>query len=194
MHTTNLRGYSEGVWRALPPAFSIIFLIAVWGMVARFSGLPAFILPSPGAVFGSVWGNRLLLAEAVGYTVGATLVGLVIAVWLALVCALVMDVVPLVRRALYPLIVVSQTIQILAVAPLIILWVGLGARSTVAIVVLFCFFPVVISLLHGFEGTPASYVRQMQVARASRWQVWRYVRLPFALPGALCGASDCHYL
>ncbi len=171
----------------LPPLLSIALLLLLWSAVAQLTHLPPLLLPAPRAVLNALLEDRAILKEAITYTLVATLIGLSIALLIAFIAALAMDLIPLVRRALYPLVVVSQTIQILAVAPLIILWIGLGIRSTIAIVVLFCFFPVLISLVQGLEETPQSYMRQLHIMRATPLQLWWHLRLPYALPSLFAG-------
>ena len=173
--------------RYIAPLVSLCALVALWALIGRITALPPFILPSPSLVAQELWHNRIVLMRAIGATLSATIIGLGIALSIALGVALAMDLIPLVRHALYPLAVVSQTIQILAVAPLIILWIGLGIRSTIAIVVLFCFFPVLISLVQGLADTPMSFMRQFAIMRASPLQTWWHARLPYALPSLFSG-------
>ena len=171
----------------LPPLLSIGLLLLLWGIIVQLTHVPPLLLPAPRAVINALWEDRAILKVAIAYTLVATLIGLSIALLIALIAALAMDLIPLMRRALYPLVVVSQTIQILAVAPLIILWIGLGVRSTIAIVILFCFFPVLISLIQGLEGTPLSYMRQLHIMRATPLQIWWHLRFPYALSSLFAG-------
>lgn len=138
-------------WRRdiLPPAALILFLIAGWFFAAKISGLSSFILPDPVEVIKAGWETRDLLIDAVGNTLLATGIGLTLALVIGVGIAALMDFWPLVHRALYPILVVSQTIQILAIAPILVIWFGFGLTPTILTVVLFCFFPLAISTADG---------------------------------------------
>ena len=171
----------------LPPLGVIAALIAAWIGAVRVFDLPGFILPAPAEVLGAAWATRARLVPAILETTAAALVGLGAALGISIVTALGMDMYPLFRRACYPLIFLSQTVQILAVAPLIIIWFGFGRPSTLLITILFCFFPITVALVQGLANTPRAYVAQLRVLHASRWQIWRYARFPAALPALFSG-------
>ena len=136
-------------WRRdiIPPTALIVILIIGWYFVAKVSGLSSFILPTPFDVIRAGWETRALLLNAIGITLLSTGIGLVLALIAGIGIAAMMDFSPLAHRALYPILVVSQTIQILAIAPILIIWFGFGLMPTIFIVVLFCFFPLAILVL-----------------------------------------------
>lgn len=171
----------------LPSLCSIGGLVVAWIAIIAITDLPAFILPTPWRVLAEVWNDRAFLLAAMLSTASVSLLGLLLAIALAFLCSMVMDLFPIMLRAWYPLIVLSQTVQILAVAPLIIIWFGFGVQSTLIIVVLFCFFPISIALTNGLQNTPPEYMRQIRTLRVNRWQIWRFVRLPSALPSFFAG-------
>jgi len=106
------------IWRdALPPLLLILILVLVWQLVAEQGGLSAFILPSPTGVAQAAWETRSLLLPAIGSTLVATMIGLAIATLLGIAIAAAIDLSAVARRALYPILVASQTVQILAIAP-----------------------------------------------------------------------------
>lgn len=162
-------------------------LLVAWLTLIALTRLPPFILPAPQQVLAEIVLDRAILFPAVLTTLGASLTGLLIAILLAFLASMVMDLSPSILRACYPLVVLSQTVQILAIAPLIIIWFGFGVQSTLIIVVLFCFFPITIALVNGLRHTPAEYTRQFRAMHASKWQIWRFVRLPSALPAFCSG-------
>jgi ABC-type nitrate/sulfonate/bicarbonate transport system permease component len=170
------------------PAFALIaILIAGWYAAAALSGLKPFVLPSPGDVVRAGWQTRGLLASAVGSTLLATAIGLVLALVAGVGLAALMDLWPLARRAVYPLLVVSQTLQILAIAPILVIWFGFGLAPTVLIVVLFCFFPLAVSTADGLTASDPDHIALLQAMGATRPQVWRLVRVPSALPSFFSG-------
>lgn len=176
-------------WRRqlLPPLVLIVVLVLGWYFVARVSGLSSFVLPSPVEVLKAAWETRSLLLEAVGNTILATFVGLVVALLAGLGLAALVDFWPLARRAIYPLLVVSQTVQILAIAPILVIWFGFGLAPTVSIVALFCFFPLTMSTASGLASADPELIALLRAMGAGRLQIWRVVRLPAALPSFFTG-------
>ncbi len=176
-------------WRrdVAPPVCLIVILALGWYFVAKASGLGSFVLPSPLDVMRAAWETRYLLLDAVGTTMLATGIGLVLALLAGIGLAALVDFWPLAHRALYPILVVSQTIQILAIAPILVIWLGFGMTPTVSIVVLFCFFPLTISTADGLASSDPELIALLRAMGATRRQIWRMVRLPSALPSFFTG-------
>lgn len=172
---------------AFPPLLLIGFVLLAWQTVAERSGLSAFILPSPVQVARAAWETRGLLGEAIAVTLLETLLGLALALALGVGLAAAMDFSAWLRRALYPLLVASQTVQVLAIAPLLIIWFGFGLLPKILIVVLVCFFPLAVSTADGLASADPDLVALLRAMGATRRQVWRLVRLPSALPAFFSG-------
>ncbi len=172
---------------AIPTALLILLVLLAWQVTAARSGLSAFILPSPLQVAGAAWETRQLLVRAIGTTMLETAVGLAVALALGIAIAACMDLVGFLRRALYPILVASQTVQILAIAPLLIIWFGFGLLPKVIIVVLICFFPLAVNTADGLASADPDLVALLQAMGANRRQIWRMVRLPSALPSFFSG-------
>ncbi|UCC17467.1 MAG: ABC transporter permease [Dehalococcoidales bacterium] len=171
----------------VPPIALIAVLIIGWYFIAEVSGLSSFILPTPWEVIKAGWDTRSILVNAIGNTLLATGIGLVLALITGTGIAALMDFWPLMNRALYPILVVSQTIQILAIAPIFIIWFGFGLTPTILTVILFCFFPLAISTADGLTSSDPELIALLRTMKASRWQIWRMVRLPSALPSFFSG-------
>lgn len=176
-------------WRRdiVPPTVLIVILIIGWYFVAKVSGLSSFILPNPLDVIQSGWETRDLLLNAISTTLLATGIGLVLALITGVGIAALMDFWPLAHRALYPILVVSQTIQILAIAPIMIIWFGFGVTPTIFIVVLFCFFPLAVSTADGLTSSDPDLMALLRAMGANKRQIWRMVRMPSALPSFFSG-------
>ncbi len=170
-----------------PPLILIALLVLGWFFIARVSGLRPFILPTPADVVRAAWETRGLLLGAVGTTLLATSLGLALALVAGVGTAFLMDFWPLMRRALYPLLVVSQTVQVLAIAPILVIWFGFGLTPSVLIVVLFCFFPLAVATADGLTSADPEHVALLHAMGARKWQVWRLVRVPSALPSFFSG-------
>jgi ABC-type nitrate/sulfonate/bicarbonate transport system permease component len=172
---------------ALPPALTIVLGFLTWDAVAAVSGLPPFILPSPGRVMSAALATRNLLGEAIGTTMIETALGLAISLALGVMLAAAMDLSTFLRRALYPILVASQTVQILAIAPLLIIWFGFGLLPKVIVVVLVCFFPLAVSTADGLASADPDLIALLRAMGATRGQIWWIVRLPAALPSFFSG-------
>lgn len=170
-----------------PPVLLIAILVLGWYFVTKVSGLGSFILPSPLDVVRAGWETRDLLLDAIGTTMLATTIGLVLALVAGIGLAALVDFWPLAHRALYPILVVSQTIQILAIAPILVIWLGFGMTPTISVVVLFCFFPLTISTADGLASADPELIALLRAMGANKGQIWRMVRLPSALPSFFTG-------
>ncbi len=170
----------------LAPAAAGVLILSVWQLGVQLSGVPPSFLPSPWVVFSTLVAQRDLLWDNSLTTLLETVVGVSLAVASALVWALLLDRSRLLRRALTPYLVASQTIPIIVLAPLMLLWFGFGLLPKVLLVALFAFFPIVLSTLSGLDETPAEHHDLMRSFAASPWQTFR-LRWPSALPSFLAG-------
>lgn len=173
--------------KTLPPLILLLLIVAAWGVTATASDLPGFILPSPADVIRAGWETRQVLLPALWTTLVETAIGLAMAIALAAVIAATIDLSSVLRRAIYPLLVASQTVQILAIAPLLILWFGFGLTSKVVIVVLICFFPLALSMADGLASADPDLVALFRSMGAGRGQIWRMIRVPSAMPAFFSG-------
>jgi len=168
---------------------SIFLMLLVWQLVAWFGGFPAFILPSPAMV-----GARFMLAIRDGsllrntaVTLGEVLAGLVLGVSVASVLGYLLARSLKLERLLSPYIVASQSIPIVAIAPLLVIWFGPGLFSKVLVCALIVFFPVLVNTVVGVRSVPEDLRDLMRSLQATRWQTLRYLELPAALPVFLGG-------
>jgi ABC-type nitrate/sulfonate/bicarbonate transport system permease component len=170
-----------------PPLLLIGSVVVVWQLVAMSSGISPLVLPTPIQIAQAGWETRAQLATAIGYTMLETVLGLSISILIGIFIAALMDFFRPVRRALYPILVVSQTVQILAIAPLLVIWFGFGLLPKVLIVILICFFPMTVSTADGLASAEPEQIALLRSMGASRAQIWRIVRLPAALPSFFSG-------
>jgi ABC-type nitrate/sulfonate/bicarbonate transport system permease component len=170
-----------------PPLLLIALLLLVWELYVRISGISPFVLPAPSQVLGSLWDFRAEAWRHLVPTVVETLVGFGISIAAATATAVALDRVALIRRAVEPLLVGSQTIPILAIAPLLVVWFGFGLVPKVLVVVLVTFFPITVALLDGFASTSADASELMRSFGASPGQTFRKLRWPSGLPGFFTG-------
>jgi ABC-type nitrate/sulfonate/bicarbonate transport system permease component len=180
--TFSLSGVRASLRWAWPAVTVVVLSIAVWQMYVEVSGIRPQVLPSPGRVLTQGWAQREAIAENAAATLQVTLVGFAVSLVLAWLLAIAVDFSPWLRRAFVPLFVVSQTLPIIAIAPLLIIWFGFGLLPKILVIALATFFPMAIGLIEGFAAADRDARALLATMGAGRWQQFRYVRLPSALP------------
>jgi NitT/TauT family transport system permease protein len=169
---------------------SLVSALVLWELAARYAGLPAFMLPSPGQVWDrfllSMQDGSLLRHTAV--TMFEILIGLALGFGAASILGYLLAKSRSVERLLSPYIVASQAIPIVAIAPLLVIWFDTGLTSKVLICALIVFFPVLINTIVGLRSVPEELQDLMRSLQATRWQMVRYLEVPSALPVMLGGA------
>ena len=166
--------------RWLAPTLTVAAVLVIWQAACSAGLVPSYLLPSPVQVVEALVGDAPLLAGHAVVTVEEAALGLVLGVAVGFAVALLMDRFELVYRALDPLITISQTIPTVAIAPLLVLWFGYDLLPKVLLVVLTTFFPVTVALASGFRSVDPDVIDLMRTMNASRWQVFRYAKLPAA--------------
>jgi NitT/TauT family transport system permease protein/putative hydroxymethylpyrimidine transport system permease protein len=170
-------------------ALLVLVLVGGWEAYVQLSAIDDIVLPAPTQVAAALYEDRVLLWSNFGVTAGEIGLGIALALALGLGSAVALHFSPALRRALYPLLVGSQTLPIPIVAPLLVVWFGFGLAPKLAIVALVCFFPIVVPTLDALERVDADQRKLMRTFGASRWQTFRIVEAPFALPGLFTGAK-----
>ncbi|HET7122123.1 MAG TPA: ABC transporter permease [Solirubrobacterales bacterium] len=179
--------------RWLLPLALIGLLLGLWqlaastGAIADALNLKPYLVPSPAEVASSLWENRGLLAENAWVTLREMLLGILCALAVGLVFATLMHRWQVLRDASYPLIVASQTIPIVVIAPILVVWFGYGLTAKIVLVALFCFFPITVNALDGLRSVDPEAVKLMRSLDASPWQRFWRVEAPTALPNVFTG-------
>ncbi len=164
------------------PALVLLGFLLLWQGIAMLIDA-AYILPTPVQVLQRLWELREpLFLVHLPATMGITGLGLLISVGLGILLAVFMDTSPTAERALYPLIVASQTIPTMAIAPLFVLWFGYSIWSKVLAAILITFFPVAITLHDGLRSTPREMEEYMRTGGAGRWEIFWKLKVPWAIP------------
>lgn len=170
---------TESSW---PSLIFLLLLIFFWEAVARISAVPEYILPLPSSIGQALLKNYPLLLTHSKSTLYAALLGLTCAVLIALSLGLLMHKFKILKTIFYPLLVASQTIPIIALAPIIMIWFGLGLLPKILIVALVCFFPLVINIVEGLANVDQDLMELMQVMGASPWDTFKNIQLPSIVP------------
>ena len=165
----------------LIPVAVIAALLILWQTAWMLEWVPRYMLPSPVMVVMAFVEDFGLLMSHAGVTLLEAVVGLVAGVLLGFVSAALMDAFPKVRQGLYPILVITQTVPPVAIAPLLILWFSYGITPKVILVVLVAYFPMAVGLLEGFQSADRDTIRLMKSMKANKWQIFWYVKFPNAL-------------
>jgi putative hydroxymethylpyrimidine transport system permease protein len=175
--------------RVLAPALVVAVFAGAWEAYARLGTVDDFILPAPSEVGRALvddrsllWDNLLVTAQEVG-------LGILAALLLGTALAIALHFSRTLRRGAYPLLVASQAVPVVIVAPLLVVWFGFGILPKLAIIALVCFFPVVVTTLDALAAVDPDQLKLMRTLDASRWQAFRWTEAPAALPAALSGAK-----
>jgi len=169
--------------------FSLLAALVLWEALTRLMNFPAFILPGPGLVWARFWQIAVdgsLLRHTLA-TLQEVLAGLALGVSAATTLGYLLAKSPLFERLLSPYIVASQSVPVVAIAPLLIIWFGTGIFSKVLICALIVFFPVLVNTVVGLRSVPEELVDMMRSLQSTRWQTVTYLEVPAALPVFLGG-------
>ena len=184
----------NGARRYLAPAVVILVLLGAWELAARWDwisnalNIEDFLVPAPSDIAKSLWEDRSLLTSNAWVTLKEVLLGFLIAAVAGVGFALLIHLSDTARRAVYPLLVASQTIPIVILAPILVVWFGFGLTPKLVIVALICFFPITVNMLDGLRSVDPDLTKMMRSLGAGRLQrLWR-AEIPTALPYAFSGA------
>ena len=184
----------SGARRYLAPAVVILVLLGAWELAARWDwisnalNIEDFLVPAPSDIAKSLWEDRSLLTSNAWVTLKEVLLGFLIAAVAGVGFALLIHLSDTARRAVYPLLVASQTIPIVILAPILVVWFGFGLTPKLVIVALICFFPITVNMLDGLRSVDPDLTKMMRSLGAGRLQrLWR-AEIPTALPYAFSGA------
>lgn len=177
----------EKYMRILLPTGAMILLLFVCEFFVRLNNLPLYVLPAPSKVLLTLFKELPTLWHHSIVTLSETLIGLLIAVVLALILSILMDAFGLFKSTIYPLLVVSQTIPVIVLAPLFIIYLGFGIAPKVLTVVLMCFFPIAVSFADGMAQLDINQINLLRSFGARWFAVYRLVKIPGAAPSLFSG-------
>jgi NitT/TauT family transport system permease protein/putative hydroxymethylpyrimidine transport system permease protein len=177
------------ILRALPALLLIAALIGAWELYVDTGGVDSLILPSPHQVASSLWNDRGLLWSSFLVTAREVVLGVLAATMIGLVLAVAIHFFHPIRLAVLPLVVASQAIPIVALAPVLVFWLGFGILPKLVVVALVSFFSIVITTLDGLASVDPELIKLMRTFDATRMRTFRHIELPAAIPGVFTGAK-----
>lgn len=171
----------------LIPVLFIAVLLFLWEAAVLIFKIPLYVLPSPVQVVKTLISERNILFGHALVTVAEAMAGISISLLLALFLGIAMDRFPLIKQGLYPILVVTQTVPMIVLAPILIIYMGFGVAPKILTVVLMCFFPIAVSFTDGMARIDGEYVHLVRSYGAAKWQVYSLVKIPAAIPSLLSG-------
>lgn len=182
-----LSGVGQRLSAVLPALGLAAAVLVVWEAAVRLFNIPQFVIPTPSAIAMALFEQRAALATASKATAIEVLFGFVLAAVVGVVVALAIVRFERFGKALYPLVVLFQTVPKVALAPIFILWFGYDLAPKIVLIVVIAFFPVAIDMLAGLQSVEPSFVALMRSVGASRGEILRRVRIPHSLPHLMAG-------
>lgn len=174
--------------RRLAPLLLVALGLAVWEVWVRLAGTPRWFLPPPSVIAQTLVSERALLLDNAWVTLQAVLLGFVVAIAAGVALAVAIDASTVVERAVYPIVVGSQAVPIVALAPLLLIWFGYGLLPKVIVAALIAFFPIAVNTVDGLRSADRETLDLLRTLGAGRWARFRLVKFPSALPFLFSGA------
>ena len=173
--------------RNIPSVVAVVALLGLWQLVCMTGWIPPYMLPSPIKVLQAFISELPLLWENSLITLQEAFLGLLLGVSVGFLVAVLMDTFDILYKAFYPLLIITQTIPSVAIAPLLVLWFGYEMTPKIVLIVISTFFPVTVGLLDGFRSADKDAIGLMRSMGANRLQIFRYIKFPSALPQLFSG-------
>jgi len=181
---STLRWRPHHVW---PPALVLLGVVVLWEVLTSTLHVSTTVLPGPALVLEATWEDRANLWPAIWTTTKEAVLGVALATVVAVALAVAIDWSRTVRRSFYPLMVTSQTLPIIVLAPLVVIWFGFGTAPKIGLVALFTFFPVAVGTVQGLASADPDAMALLRTMGASRAQLLLRVRAPSAVPQMFTG-------
>ena len=174
-----------GPWAA--PVTILLGILVIWELGVQIWDIPKWQLPSPSEIGQELAASRSLLLEHTLVTLEEIVLGFTAALASGLVLATAIAYSRILERSVYPIVIASQTVPIIAIAPLLLIWVGYGIAPKVIVVALICFYPIAVNTVDGLKAVDPDMVNMMKTLGASRWQVFTKLQMPTAMPYMFSG-------
>lgn len=177
----------QSITSKIPAIIALVIIILGWELLCVTGAVPSYMLPSPVEVFKALVGDWDLIVVHAKVSLTEAAIGLLMGIIIAFVVATIMDRFVLVKHAVYPILIITQTIPTIAIAPILVLWLGFGMEPKIALVIITTFFPIAVGLLDGYQSLDKDSVNMMRAMGATRRQIFVHAKLPAALPHFFSG-------
>ena len=171
----------------MPSMFFTIIVFFIWDALVKINNVPSWLLPSPSAIFQSIYINIDLLASHTVTTLVEVILGFLIALIIGLLLSSMITLSSTLEKSFYPLLIASQTIPIIVIAPMLLVWVGYGLLPKIIVVALISFFPIVVNTVDGMKSIDKDLERLFKTMGANKWDIFRKIQIPNSLPYIFSG-------
>ena len=171
----------QNIINKISPFLAIMIILAAWQLLSSTGIVPKYMLPSPADVVLAFINDFPLLMEHAKTTLAEAFLGITAGTVLGFVIAVLMDRFHLFHKSIYPIIVLTQTVPTVAIAPLLVLWMGYGILPKITLIVIITFFPITVSLLEGFRSADPDALNLLKAMGADRFQCFMHIKMPNAL-------------
>lgn len=165
----------------------VILILVLWQLCVSLGLIPDYLLPSPLQIVEAFIEDFPLLMEHAKYTLATAFIGTAIGLIISFVLSIIMDLSKTMKELIYPVILLNQTIPTIAIAPLLIIWLGYGITPKVVLVVLAVFFPITIALVDGYQSVSREHLNLFKSMKASKYQLYRHLKIPSAMGSFFTG-------
>lgn len=165
----------------------VVLILVFWQMCVSLEVIPDYLLPSPLQIVEAFIEDFSLLMEHAKYTLATAFIGTAIGLIISFVLSILMDLSKTMKELIYPVILLNQTIPTIAIAPLLIIWLGYGITPKVVLVVLAVFFPITIALVDGYQSVSREHLNLFKSMKASKYQLYRHLKIPSAMGSFFTG-------
>lgn len=169
------------------PITTFLFILVIWQLIVDINDIPMYILPTPSDIIQVFFKDYENLYINTLVTLNEALIGFIIAIILSLIIGIIMDFLPIVKKCLYPIMLVSQTIPTITIAPLLIIWFGFDSLPKILMVTLTCFFPILINFVDGIENIDKDYLNLFKTMNANKLSTFLHLKFPMALDKLFIG-------
>jgi ABC-type nitrate/sulfonate/bicarbonate transport system permease component len=171
----------------LLPTLTFIIVLLLWQLIVTWFHIEQWIIPTPLKIIDSFWQSRSLMFYHMIPTIIEALIGLFSAMIIGIFVAILMERSEVIKKIIYPFLIISQTVPFITLAPLLTLWFGFGLLPKIIIIALVCFFPITINLFDGFQGVNPAVLRLLTSMGANQKQMFKWVKWPASLPAFFSG-------
>ena len=172
----------QNITNKIPAIIALFIILLVWYGLSQSDIVPKYMLPSPVEVIKVLINDIDTILYHAKFTLLEAFYGLIIGVALAFFMATLMDRFSVINKAFYPIMIITQTIPTIAIAPILSLWFGFEMMPKITLVVITTFFPITIGLLDGYKSVDKDAIDLMRSMQASRFQIFRHLKFPSAIP------------
>ena len=177
----------DKIKNTLYPVVTFLIILIIWQLVVEGFNIPQYILPSPMDIIGVFFTDYENLYLHTVVTLNEALLGFILSIIIALFMGILMDFIPIFKKCFYPIMLVTQTIPTITIAPLLIIWFGFGILPKILMVTLTCFFPILINFVDGMENLGKDYLNLFKTMNASKLNTFIHLKFPMSMDKLFSG-------